>query len=98
MWPDIMKLTQVNQTQSTQSHLVVVVQSICDSMDHSPPGSSAHGIFQARYQSGLPFPSSEGLPNPEIKSMCPSSPALAGRFFTTEPPGKPKSAYRGLIY
>ena len=28
-----------------------------DPMDYSPPGSSVHGIFQARYWSGLPFPS-----------------------------------------
>ena len=38
------------------------------------------------YWSGLPFPWSEDLPNPRIE---PTSPALAGRFFTTEPPGKP---------
>ena len=38
------------------------------------------------YRSGLPFPSLEDLPNPGIKPM---SPALAGGFFTTEPPGKP---------
>ena len=36
--------------------------------------------------SGLPFPPPGDLPEPGIK---PSSPALAGRFFTTEPPGKP---------
>ena len=38
------------------------------------------------YRSGLPFPIPGNLPNPEIK---PTSPALAGKFFTTEPPGKP---------
>jgi len=37
--------------------------------------------------SGLPFPSPGDLPNPEIKSTCP---ALAGEFFTSEPPGKPR--------
>ena len=35
--------------------------------------------------SGLPFPSSGDLPNPGIEHV---SPALAGGFFTTEPPGK----------
>ena len=35
------------------------------------------------YCSGLPFPSPGDLPDPEIK---PTSPALAGWFFTTEPP------------
>ena len=38
------------------------------------------------YWSGLPFPSPGDLPNPGIE---PESPAFAGRFFTTEPPGKP---------
>ena len=37
------------------------------------------------YWSGLPFPSPGDLPHPGIE---PKSPALAGRFFTTEPPGK----------
>ena len=35
---------------------------------------------------GLPFPSLGDLPDPGIK---PASPALTGRFFTTEQPGKP---------
>ena len=39
-----------------------------------------------KYWSGLQFPSPGDVPDPGIK---PVSPALAGRFFTTEPPGKP---------
>ena len=54
-------------------------------MDCSPPASSVHGILQARHWSRLPCPCPGDLPNPGIKS---ASPALAGRFFTTEPPGK----------
>ena len=38
------------------------------------------------YSSGLPFPSPGDLSDPGIKT---ESPALAGEFFTTEPPGKP---------
>ena len=38
--------------------------------------------------SELPFSSPGDHPDP---GMEPVSPALAGRFFTTEPPGKPKS-------
>ena len=45
------------------------------------------GFPKQEYWSGLPFPPSEDLPDPGIK---PRSPALAGRFFTIEPPGKPQ--------
>jgi len=38
------------------------------------------------YWSGLPYPSPGDLLN---EGMEPMSLALAGRFFTTEPPGKP---------
>ena len=43
------------------------------------------GFFSQEYWSGLPFPPPGALPDPGIKLM---SPALAGGFFTTEPPGK----------
>ena len=39
---------------------------LCEPLDCSPPGSSVHGIFQARILSGLPFPPPGDLPNPEI--------------------------------
>jgi len=38
------------------------------------------------YWSGLPFPSPGELPDPGIE---PVTSALASKFFTTEPPGKP---------
>ena len=38
------------------------------------------------YWTGLPFPSSEDLPDPGVEFV---SSALAGGFFTTVPPGKP---------
>ena len=44
------------------------------------------GFPRQEYLSGLPFPSPGDFPDPGIE---PSSPALAGGFFTTEPPGKP---------
>ena len=42
------------------------------------------GFSRQEYQSGLPFPSPGDLPDPMIE---PVSPALAGRFFITEPLG-----------
>ena len=59
---------------------------LCDPMDCSPLGSSAHGILQARILSGLSVPPPKDLPDPEIE---PESLALAGRCFTTETPGSP---------
>ena len=47
------------------------------------------------YWSELPFPSPGGLPGLGIEPM---SPALAGGFFTTEPPGKPNVVYSRLMY
>ena len=42
-----------------------------------------------QYWSGLPFPTPGDLPDPGIKLVSFASPGLAGRFFTTAPPGKP---------
>ena len=53
----------------------------------SLPGSSVHGISRQEYWRQLPFPPLGVLPNPSIEPASPVSPALAGRFFTTEPPG-----------
>ena len=52
------------------------------------------GFSRQEYWSGLPFPSPGDLPNPGIK---PVSPVLAGKFFTTEPPEKPKEVYVSFI-
>ena len=41
------------------------------------------------YWNGRPFPPPGYLPDPGIKSMFLAIPALAGKFFTTAPPGKP---------
>ena len=37
----------------------------------------------------MPFPTPRDLPNPELGPMSLATPALAGGFFTTVPPGKP---------
>ena len=54
-------------------------------------GTVAHEVLLSmgfptqEYWDGLPFPSPGDLPDPGIKL---TSPALVGRFFTTEPPGE----------
>ena len=76
---------------STKSHhhprswefCAVRAQSIwqfCNPMDHQAPLSM--WFFRQQHWSGLPFPTPGDLPNTGIE---PTSPALAGRFFTTVP-------------
>ena len=74
---------------------------LCDPMDCSPPASYVYrspmskGLSRHEYWSGLPFPFPGDLPDPGIKS---ASPALAGRFFTTELPGKPNLSLQKVIF
>ena len=54
-----------------------------DSIAHQAPLSI--GFRRQEYLSGLPFPSPGDLPDPGIE---PTSPALAGGFFTIQLPGE----------
>ena len=49
---------------------------LCNPMDDSPPGSSVHGIFQARILEWVSMPSPGDLPNPGIEPVFPGSLAL----------------------
>ena len=48
------------------------------------------GFSRQEYWSGFPFPPPGDLPDPGFE---PTSPALAGGFFTNKPPGKPTLLY-----
>ena len=50
-------------------------------------------LFRQEYWTVFPFPSPGDLPNPGVEFM---SPALAGGFFATEPPGKPLPLFTHL--
>ena len=68
---------------------VLVAQSyttLCYPMDYSPPGSSLHGILQARILEWVAIPFSRGSSQTrdQIQVSC-----VRGRFFPTEPLGKP---------
>ena len=66
------------------------VAKLCLTLLWSPVAHKAPlsmGFPRQEHWSGLSFSSPGDLPDPGIK---PKSPALAGRFFTTESPGKPK--------
>ena len=68
---------------------VTSVMSLCNPMDDRLPGPSVHGDPADKKRSGLPGPSLGDLPDTGTEALSQASPALAGRFFTTEPPGKP---------
>ena len=53
------------------------------------------GFSRQEYWSGLPVPLPRDLPDPGIK---PTSLTLAGRFFTTEPPGSPQEKVDSICY
>ena len=56
-------------------------------MDRKLPGSSVHGIFQARVLEWVAFPSPGDLPDSWIESR---SPTLQADTVPSEPPGKPE--------
>ena len=49
---------------------------LCDPMDESPPGSSVHGILQARILIWAAISSSQDLPDPGMEHTSPVSTAL----------------------
>ena len=76
-------------------HIVVVLVSkvcltLCDPMECSLQGSSVHGISQAGILEVVDISFSMECFQPrDWTHVSYMSPALAGRFFTTEPLGKP---------
>ena len=60
--------------------------------DCSPPGSSVHGILQARILEWVACPPPGDLLNPETEPTSFMSPAFAGGFFTTRANRKPGSS------
>ena len=75
--------------------MVVVVESLSRVRLFETPWTVAchallsMGFSKARILEWLSFPSPRDLPDPGFKPSSPLSPALPGRFFTVEPPGKP---------
>ena len=63
-------------------------------MDCSPPGSSVHGISQARILEWVTIPFSRGSSGPRDRTRVS---CIAGGFFTTQPPGKPQKKKWSLV-
>ena len=62
-------------------------------MDAAHQGPLSMGFSRQEYWSGLPCLPAGDLPDSGFKPVSLASPALAGRFFTTETLGKPPKGY-----
>ena len=60
-----------------------------DPMDCSPPGSSVHGVFQARVLEWSAISTSRGSSPPNDRTCISSVSCITGRFFTAKLPQKP---------
>ena len=100
-------ISLVDMTPSREWHFIssffsqcfaVLIQSclsLCDPMDCNLPGSSVHGIFQARILEWVAISFSRGPSQPKDQTYISCSLTLAGRFFTSEPSEKPLESVTG---
>ena len=90
------------------AQLLQSCRTVCNPMDcsppdsASPPGSSVHGILQARTREWVAMSSSRGTSQPRDQTQISHiSPALAGRFFTTsttwEAPSTVPKGYKTVL-
>ena len=77
-----------NAKECSKLKLLSYVQLFKTSWTVAYQASLSMGFSRQEYQSGLPFPSPEDLPDPGIE---PRSPTLQADALPSEPPGKPKN-------
>ena len=80
----IVKKKKKKREDRLSSRMCVYARSCCTLC--SLPGSSVHGIFQARILEWVATAYSRGFSDPGIKPTFLMSPALAGKFITPSPP------------
>ena len=61
---------------------------LCHLGDGSLPGSSVHGLFQARILEWVTIYSPQGIFKSQGLNLVSCSSCIAGGFFTADPPGK----------
>ena len=54
----------------SESEVAQLCLTLCNPMNSSLPGSSVHGIIQARIMEWVPFPSPGDLPDAGIEPRC----------------------------
>ena len=74
--------------QCYSAKLLQLCPTLCDPMDCSPPGSSVHGIFQARILESFAMPFSKGFSQPTDRT-CVCLPHWQVGSLQLAPPGKP---------
>ena len=82
---DILQLVAISSEMRVH---VQACPALCNPVDCSCLAPLFMG-FPRQYWNGLPVPPPGDLPDLVTELMSLASPALADRFFTTEPPGKP---------
>ena len=72
---------------------------LCDPLDCSSPGSSVHGIFQARILecTAISFSSRSSWPRDQTHVSCQNQETLQADSLPLEPSGKPVNQYRVSI-
>ena len=75
----------------SESEVAQSCPTLCDPMTIACQAPLSMGFSRQAYWSGLPFLSLGDLPGSGIE---PAAPVLAGKFLTTEVPGKPPSQQR----
>ena len=61
---------------------------LCNTIDCSPPGSTVHGIFQARILEWIAISYSRGSSRPKDRTLIPCISCIGRQILTTEPFGK----------
>ena len=81
----IMASSPITSWQMCSAKLLQLCPTLCNPMDCSLPGSSVHGIFQARILRWVSISSSResSQDGRELNPRLLCLPALVGRFFTT---------------
>ena len=87
----ISEMELIADTCCNKKERVLVAQSrptLCGPMDSSPPGSSVHGILQARILEWVAIPFSRGSSQPRDQTQV--SPTFQANSLPSEPPGRPE--------
>ena len=78
----------------SESEVVQSCPNLCSPMDCSLPGSSAHGIFQARILEWVAISFSRGSSQPRDRTH---SPPFQAEALTSEPAGNPHRVTKSWI-